>query len=652
MEASKSTGVKCQLEDLICGLCKDVYKSPRFLRSCYHSFCMQCIENNTAARKSNKFLCPVCGEETTLPEGGAKNLHGNFYLTEEKLAKARKLQQKNSSVCCSVPGEKQIDPVCVTSEMPACEDFTEHGEGHSLRALSELNAKLGEQVHFLQGTLDCTKTEHRNLQEKTSALSRHLRHQKALLRAKVDQQFEASKLELLTITNKGEEKLCQEITRLNMEIKKSQEMQELARDWRKRLRMKDVIDTVKQMKSRMEGEADLLSHDRTGPIPHPGLVSSMHNDVDQALIGFLGQPIEHILPQQSQPPSYCVDDVKIPVQIRLPNAMHEVLCLIPSADCSQIVVTFRAGLSNTHSSVAVFQVKTGVALKTDYNVFQGKAACTFKWFKLESIPVLLHISQDFGVIQISKNNHRMCLFRDNVGYFRLYQVEQKLELKGDNEDREINYSEPEIGRLVMHLDLVDPFNMDASPDGKLYVVIDTQERQPKISRGHQRKRKLEDGMVAEGGSAKGTERCIRQPVVGSVVKLFREGQSQPIDVYRPAKSTFVPSDVCFCRWMKTLLLIADWQNDEVHVVQVRESGFHFKRLLVDRHGELVKISALNTDSKGNVWTGSSNGSLMRFKMKNSLPITLPSPVDTTGSSSTGNDSSRDVSSAHAHMDTP
>ena len=65
------------IKDLICPVCHAFFKKAKYL-SCHHSYCEGCLEE--IFRVNSRIICPECRKETTVPEGGIKNLAINFHL--------------------------------------------------------------------------------------------------------------------------------------------------------------------------------------------------------------------------------------------------------------------------------------------------------------------------------------------------------------------------------------------------------------------------------------------------------------------------------------------------------------------------------------------------------------------------------------------
>ncbi|XP_038062337.1 tripartite motif-containing protein 2-like [Patiria miniata] len=78
---------------LECSICQERYQQPKILE-CLHSFCEQCLlkYRSTKHEGSTAIPCPLCRQETKLPETGVKGLKTNFHLIG--LVEELELQEK------------------------------------------------------------------------------------------------------------------------------------------------------------------------------------------------------------------------------------------------------------------------------------------------------------------------------------------------------------------------------------------------------------------------------------------------------------------------------------------------------------------------------------------------------------------------------
>jgi hypothetical protein len=84
-----------------------------------------------------------------------------------------------------------------------------------------------------------------------------------------------------------------------------------------------------------------------------------------------------------------------------------------------------------------------------------------------------------------------------------------------------------------------------------------------------------------------------------IVRLYKLDNKKCLATYTPPTKTFEPTDVCFWHFEdEDKLLIADWQNDAIHVVDTKDDDLKFERYLAPGSGHLFKPTALNVDEKG------------------------------------------------------
>jgi hypothetical protein len=98
------------------------------------------------------------------------------------------------------------------------------------------------------------------------------------------------------------------------------------------------------------------------------------------------------------------------------------------------------------------------------------------------------------------------------------------------------------------------------------------------------------------------------------VKIFHHGNSQPHAIYQAEGQPFKPLDVCFYTiGAIERLLIADWLNDVLHVLDVTDGCKLIGHIGIDCPG-LVKPTALfplPTYKRG-LWVGGQGGTILKL----------------------------------------
>ena len=158
-----------------------------------------------------------------------------------------------------------------------------------------------------------------------------------------------------------------------------------------------------------------------------------------------------------------------------------------------------------------------------------------------------------------------------------------------------------------------PYAFDTSRDEERFVLV--QSMKEKVAGSSDASKTTDEDKQEETKQAKNTHPG-RQPSCTRSVSLYQRGRKDPVSTYSPPRlqSPFFPTDVCFWRsdgWQDEKLLVADYANDCVHVVDVQRGEFRFERFLAAGCGDLVKPTTLDTDIKGHVWIGCGNGWVLK-----------------------------------------
>lgn len=113
-------------KNLMCPVCREVYRSPRFL-PCHHSFCLHCLEG-LARVYGQHFPCPTCRSGVRVPRGGVQQFTRNFYLPDDELDRERSMDPRP---LCSTHPAKELIYFCKKCDQSICSRCknTKH-EGH------------------------------------------------------------------------------------------------------------------------------------------------------------------------------------------------------------------------------------------------------------------------------------------------------------------------------------------------------------------------------------------------------------------------------------------------------------------------------------------------------------------------------------------
>ena len=140
-------------EDLICPVCQEEFKDPKFL-PCHHYYCKDCIQQLvTRAGPRTPISCPECRTQTEVPNDDVSQLLPAFFVN--KLLDKRKREKPkmmsslpaptvSSAVCALHSGI--LDHFCTQCKAPICLDCTltvhKHHACYSLETLTGSHPSL------------------------------------------------------------------------------------------------------------------------------------------------------------------------------------------------------------------------------------------------------------------------------------------------------------------------------------------------------------------------------------------------------------------------------------------------------------------------------------------------------------------------------
>ncbi|XP_019647421.1 PREDICTED: tripartite motif-containing protein 3-like [Branchiostoma belcheri] len=110
-------------EFLVCKICFEDYKKPKVL-PCLHTFCEGCLVKYVPGKARN-ITCPLCREETALPDNGVAGLKGNFLISSlrEKLRTGNMEKAgaaDDGDTRCHSHGDCPVRFYCEPCEIPVC----------------------------------------------------------------------------------------------------------------------------------------------------------------------------------------------------------------------------------------------------------------------------------------------------------------------------------------------------------------------------------------------------------------------------------------------------------------------------------------------------------------------------------------------------
>ncbi|XP_070186128.1 uncharacterized protein [Littorina saxatilis] len=568
---------------LICGVCRDVYRSPRFL-PCHHSFCSHCLEDLVTARGGRPFPCPACRRTTPVPSGGASGFQSNFYLDEEDLELARK---GPGTILCSVHDMTPLEFMCVQCDQAICikcrltkhmhheaEDLSE-AAARSQDRLETVKVRLEGTINFLTKQAEEADTNHKAAIEKGKLLEGQVKVQHDALVARVVRQRDLAVKEIKQSNAKVVEKLSADAQNVKQEVDSLLQLQQRVHHALNDASDAEKVHTEKEICEEGQSSVEQLKRAESS-VPDTTVRPGLHYDQsavsDDDIRRFLGSPVKLSLPCGP------VLEVVVPIyQCGQEGACREVHSVCHGSD--QLICLSFGGTLPDYAG----ETQIGITDKGDMKKIhpeQKNKKVTFVKFadgKLTSgkhdktTNFTLYAKHEILILLISKDIKTRLFEKLTILSTKPFTT-TKIPLFNINSEHTVA--------------------CDATKDEQLFVVIEEK------ATGHSQKAEYN-------------------------VRLFHRGQRDPFTTYQPPDAGFHPTDVCFWQedgWQK--LLVADAQNDSVHVVNVEEDACLFERYLAAGNGHLVRPTALNVDDRNRVWIGCGNGWILRCE-KLQEPEKLP-----------------------------
>ncbi|KAK2165942.1 hypothetical protein LSH36_44g11016 [Paralvinella palmiformis] len=128
---------------LSCGICLERYNNPKVL-PCLHTFCANCLQNYIPAH-SLSVTCPICRQQSILPEDGVLALQSNFFIINLMDI----IENPNMCTCCEKVRALSKCTDCEEYLCDSCIDVHRSNAsvngGHHIVSLSELALSESEE---------------------------------------------------------------------------------------------------------------------------------------------------------------------------------------------------------------------------------------------------------------------------------------------------------------------------------------------------------------------------------------------------------------------------------------------------------------------------------------------------------------------------
>ena len=139
-------GMRDLEKEITCAICHRHYREPKVLPCC-HYYCKQCIQNLAQKTGSRKpFSCPECRADTTLPQGGVKELPAAFFVNRMKEIHSKlELAHGKVEAKCEICSIDKVEAFCRQCAQFICSECVKSHQrmkkafpGHVITTLDDL----------------------------------------------------------------------------------------------------------------------------------------------------------------------------------------------------------------------------------------------------------------------------------------------------------------------------------------------------------------------------------------------------------------------------------------------------------------------------------------------------------------------------------
>ena len=553
-------------DDLTCGLCLNTYKSPKFL-PCHHTFCEGCLVSLDENKGNNPLMCPKCRQRVQLPAGGVSQLQSNYYITPLLNAERCQLHRTEKlrfycrecstvlCVSCKLTDHDKHEARDLGKALHDAKTELEDCQGRLGDSESTLNDHLAQlQEHIFFSTETCERLKGL-VDERLEGLTRRAKECRDDLVSELETSFRGLRGPLQQDERGVQERLSalralqQEVTQ-GLQGAGSHALLTLASDMRTGRGSQQQLDQL---------TSDLPLHTERPVLGWDD--ECLQRDVIRQFLGHVEQfqpnPIQQSVTVREV--FRCCQDTQLYVHAICLDTCYNLVYVAYGASGAggegRVVSYTQSGETMYESPIIKGRVCLG-GLNAGCVRVEGKEFTAQDWICESFSPCGNEAEREYDVY--NKGDARFVLRVHTSGCCDLRSV--TIEGLTDTTDRK-----------VCEVRAKNPTAMDVSKDGQLLAV-------------------LEEGQ--------------------DHVMLYRHGDSEPYATYRGSGTAFRPLDVCFCLiGGEERLVVADWLNDSLHVVAVRE-GCTLIGHVGGQCPVMVKPTALCADQEGRLWVGCQGGHIL------------------------------------------
>ena len=240
------------IDKQICGLCLGTYMKEPKLLSCFHSFCLKCLENYVNENvQHNKFQCPLCNDSIDLPVGGVMNFEANIYIDIEALSNVK-------HQCDFCGPDLDATNHCIDCNENYCKRCTDtHIKMKATRTHSLINVDLSGNKRSVTKTLYCEK----HPKEEVKVICKDCDTMLCLVCKLTDHEKHTS-IDISNEANHAIDNIQQNVRKMYEDVTKLEDVEKRQRDTEKEVRKRKQRELVKV--KQYEKKLEILLAKRTG----------------------------------------------------------------------------------------------------------------------------------------------------------------------------------------------------------------------------------------------------------------------------------------------------------------------------------------------------------------------------------------------------